>query len=695
MNEDFRLMVINHLQRGEELPVEWARELFPPDKREYELVYHGKEREEDILAETMAVPLQRVSTFGKNGNGWHNKLIFGDNLQVLKTLVEKKKAGELCNEDGTPGVRLIYIDPPFATKQDFRGTKDQKAYQDKIAGAEFIEFTRKRLILLRELLSDDGSIYLHLDQKKSHYMKIIADEIFGESRFLNEIVWQRTNAHNETSQYGRIHDVILFYSRSAKYVWNPQRVAFSEAQTKRYREDTEGRLYTTQDLTAERRNSSSGKFNWRGTMPSEGRGWGYKIEQLEEWWEQGLIATRQDGTPRMDGLIVYMDEQEGQTPQSIWSDVPRIANTSGERVDYPTQKPEALLARIVSTSSNPGDIVLDAFAGAGTTCAVAEKLGRRWIGIDVGKLAIYTMQKRMLNLRSEIGNKGKALKAKPFTLYNAGLYDFSSLRQLPWSDWRFFALELFGCKSEPHVVGGLQLDGKLKGASVLVFNFHERPGQRIDRETVEQIHAAVGQKVGRKFFIIAPRGAFDFQQDYIDLDGVRYYAMRIPYSIINELHSREFTALEQPKDEKAVNETVDSVGFDFIQPPQVQWKVGIDALAGSLLNEAYLKISGFKSRVRLRNEDVYGDLETLSTVMLDFDFDGDVFDLDAVFYGDQLKKKEWEARFPYEGLGEKIMVVFLDIHGNEAREVIPREAFGKPKPLASPARKKGAKRDAR
>jgi hypothetical protein len=149
MDSEFRQMVIEKLRRGEELPSEWARELFPPEKREYELVYHGKEREEDILAETMAVPLQPVRTFGKNRDDWHNMLIFGDNLQVMKTLLEWKRESILCNADGTPGVRLIYIDPPFATTQDFRGSQDQKAYQDKITGARFIEFLRKRFVFIR------------------------------------------------------------------------------------------------------------------------------------------------------------------------------------------------------------------------------------------------------------------------------------------------------------------------------------------------------------------------------------------------------------------------------------------------------------------------------------------------------------------------------------------------------------------
>jgi hypothetical protein len=148
MNDEQRQEIIRRLHQGEELSPEWARILFPPEKREYELVYHGKEREEDIIANTLAVPLQKVRTFGKNGDGWHNMLIFGDNLQVMKSLVQLKRDGQLRNADGTLGVRLVYIDPPFATKQDFQGSQEQRAYQDRVAGARFLEFLRRRLVLI-------------------------------------------------------------------------------------------------------------------------------------------------------------------------------------------------------------------------------------------------------------------------------------------------------------------------------------------------------------------------------------------------------------------------------------------------------------------------------------------------------------------------------------------------------------------
>ena len=200
LNKRDRERIIKLLETGEDLPLDYKHILFPPEKKEYELVYAGKEREEDILADTMAVPLQPIKTFGVNGNGWTNKLIFGDNLQAMKSLIDDPEV--------KGRVKLIYIDPPFATKQEFRGSQDQKAYQDKIVGAKFIEFLRKRLVFLRELLSDDGSIYIHLDPKKGHYIKTILDEIFGEQNFKNEIVWKRTSAHSDSTKFGNNIDLI-------------------------------------------------------------------------------------------------------------------------------------------------------------------------------------------------------------------------------------------------------------------------------------------------------------------------------------------------------------------------------------------------------------------------------------------------------------------------------------------------------
>ena len=358
---------------------------------------------------------------------------------------------------------------------------------------------------------------------------------------------------------------------------------------------------------------------------------------------------------------------------------------------YPTEKNEALLAQVAELASQPGDLVLDAFGGSGTTNVVAEKLGRRWVAIDCGKLAIYTIQKRMLNLRAEIGNNGTPLKPKAFCLYNAGLYDFSKLKELQWDAWRFFALQLFQCRDEAHKIGGIQLDGYLKGASVLVFNHQKQPGVRIDEETVQSMHEALGSKVGSRMFIVAPALVFDFQQDYLTMDGVRYYALRIPYSIIHELHQREFAALRQPADEMAVNDTVDAVGFDFIRSPELDYVVTVNKRKGEVLNEGVIRIKTFKSEAVVRDSTKKANRETLSMVMLDYDFDteSDVFDLDAVFYAEAIQNSDWEVRFPLESVGRQLMAVFVDIYGNEAREVILASKFelGDAKAIAKPTKK--------
>ncbi len=693
MNDEERQELIRRLRAGEELSPEWARVLFPPEKREYELVYYGKEREEDIVASTLAVPLQKVRTFGKNGDGWHNMLIFGDNLQVMKSLLDMKRNGELCNADGTAGVRLVYIDPPFASKQEFRGNQDEKAYQDKVVGAQFVEFVRRRLVLLRELLAEDGSIFLHMDQRKVHYLKVLLDEVFGEHNFRNEIVLPGRASKNLQQQFQTIsrlnvrHDTLLWYSKRPstrfKPLWiekhnqgNPEghwHHFWSTADRKTMRYKLLGVLPETGQWTWKKERAFTALANYKRYV-KEGGG-----RTLAEYWrDTGSVldfvrASPDDGKPQY-----WRAPAEHRLADTAWSGVPVYANENG----YPTEKNEALLGEILNLASKAGDLVLDSFAGSGTTVAVAEKLGRRWVAIDCGKLSIYTVQKRMLNLRTENGNKSAPLGPKPFCLYNAGLYDFSKLKELPWDAWRFFALQLFQCRDAPHKIGGIQLDGYLKGSSVLVFNHQKQPGVRIDEETIRSMQEALGSKVGSRMFVIAPALVFDFQQDYLTLDGVRYYALRIPYSIIHELHQREFAALKQPADELAVNDTVDAVGFDFVRRPDLEYEAGMKKRNGEGSEEGFIKIKTFKSEAVVREPmRKKGNRETLSMVMLDYDFDSgtDVFAFDAVFYAEAIEKAGWEVRFPVEAIGNQVMAVFVDIYGNEAREVIPGSRFVKGK----------------
>ena len=291
-----------------------------------------------------------------------------------------KEAGGLENTDGSRGARLVYIDPPFSTRLVFRSDSGQKAYDDRISGARFIEFLRKRLILLRELLSPDGSIYVHLDWKKAHYVKAVLDEVFGAENFLNDIVWSYggRGAKHIASQFSRNHDIILWYRKGGNHVFNR---IFAGKRIKKgapgYRMDPDGRWFKTSP---------------RGDYTDA------SIEGLEK--ENRVYRTR-NGNLRIkyflrdEGDYIIEDKLIGD----VWDDIPDAMHVSGsEKTGYPTQKPEALLSRIIKASSNEGDMVIDAFAGAGTTLCAAEKLGRRWIGMDSGQLSMDTMEKRLLTI---------------------------------------------------------------------------------------------------------------------------------------------------------------------------------------------------------------------------------------------------------------------------------------------------------
>lgn len=645
-----RERMIELLEKGEELPLDYKHILFPPEKKEYELVYAGKQREEDILADTMAMPLQPIKTFGTNGGGWTNKLIFGDNLQVMKSLLDDPEVkGQ---------VKLIYIDPPFATKQEFRGSQDQKAYQDKIAGARFIEFLRKRLIFLRELLSNEGNIIFHLDSRKIHYSKIILDEVFGEENFINEIIWHKgreggsSRSHSIGSSVPTEYQNLLIYAKNRKYrYWKQILGPYKKSTVNGIDCDETGWFYT------------------RGRMGRRPADW-----ELEAGVSLKTYVSR-DKSKSKDEILkeITSPGAEYVAIGDVWNnDVVKFSTYN----KYPTEKPESLLYLLIRAGTeHEEDIVLDAFAGSGTTLAVAEKLGRRWIGIDCGKLAIYTMQKRMLNLKSEIGNKGKPLNPKPFTLYHAGLYDFSKLKQLPWEEWRRFALLLFNCRDNRHTVSGIELDGYKGRSDVLVFDYQKDGGVVLDYGFIDDLHAMIGSKAGRQFFIIAPAASVTFLEDYIDKGSVRYYILRIPYSIINELHNRDFEAIKQPIDESQVNDTVDAVGFDFIRQPKVVCAYSTEKSEGQTLKYATIKIKTFKSEAMLKGASQLANRESLSMVMIDFSYDGEIFNLDKVYYASEIEKNGWKVFLPKEEFKGQIMIIYLDIYGNEYREIKTLEDF--------------------
>lgn len=476
-------------------------------KRDSELVYAGKEPETSIIEKSIPAPLEPVKRFG-HARGWANMLVSGENMAALKTLLEMKTAGRLKNADNTPGVRLVYIDPPFSTNLKFKGKKDQLAYDDKLGGAEFLEFLRKRLVLLRELLSENGSIFVHLDSKKAHHIKVVMDSVFGEENFLNDIIWSYggRGAKHISSKFSRNHDIILWYRRSS-HIFNRVFVGKRiKKGTPGFREDSDGR--------------------WFKTSP---RG-DYTDKSISELTKEGRVYRTRNSTVRIkyflreDGDWLIEDKLVGD----VWEDIPDAMHLGeSEKTGYPTQKPEALLSRIIKTATNRGDLVLDAFAGAGTTLVAAEKLGRRWVGIDSGRLAVHTAETRLLSIKGskeiEDPKKNYSRSAAPVILYEA------------ISD---------GCAhcEEPAVKSVYSYDG--------------------------------------------------------DTD------------------------------------------------------------------ELVIKIKKFTSPASCAKGE-FKNLETLSTVMIDYDFDGSVFNLCAFHTASELKERGYEIRFPANKVKGEVMVIYTDIFGNE------------------------------
>lgn len=365
---------------------------------------------------------------------WRNRLIWGDKKYVLPSLLPEF-AGK---------VDLIYIDPPFNTDSDFSfsveiegetftkepSVIEQKAYRDTWGrGLEsYLHWFYETMLLFKELLSERGSIYVQLDWHVGHYAKLIMDEVFGVDKFINEIVWRRTAAHNDPGRFGNIHDVLFFYAKDEEYTWNTQYLPYSKESiesTFSYAESPDGevmrikkgsevpkgyRAFQTVTLRSPHPRPNL-RYDYKGYKPHP-NGWSCNLERMQQYDREGRLffPSSQEGALR---LKMYLDESPGVPAQDMWLDVKKLEANSIERLDYATQKPEALLERIIKASSNEGDLVLDCFCGSGTTAATAEKLGRRWITCDLGRFAIHTARKRLLAIPN----------VKPFVVQNLGKYE--------------------------------------------------------------------------------------------------------------------------------------------------------------------------------------------------------------------------------------------------------------------------------
>ena len=437
--------LINLIEHGKPLPEKYRFLLFD-DKREVELVWNGKTRE----VCTAILPFQTLEHIdeprkekrddeelgldlgGRQAKGWTNKLIWGDNKLILSSL----RAGALRRQiEEAGGLKLIYIDPPFDVGADFSmdieiggetfhkepNLLEQIAYRDTWGrGADsFISMIYERIILMRDLMHPEGSVYVHCDPRVNGFIRLVMNEIFGTELFRNEIVWQRTSSRKGVNQLGRVHDLIYFYSKGDSLFWNPPAVPQTEetARGHDFLTDEDGTINRLSDLSGAGPGPAR-MFKGESIDPPPGRHWGYDQAGINDLMTRGRIAFTKTGTPR---LKTPLNQLKGVAVHDVWTDVSVLNSAAEERVDYPTQKPEALLTRIVEASSNEGDLVADFFCGSGTTAAVAEKLGRKWIATDLGKFGIHTTRKRLIQVQRELKAADKPFRA--FEVLNLGRYE--------------------------------------------------------------------------------------------------------------------------------------------------------------------------------------------------------------------------------------------------------------------------------
>ncbi len=683
--------LIECLKSGKEIPEEYKYALFPTKQKEYELVYAGKMRKEDVIADTeeaKAVPLQVEKIFNGQkyplfSKDWHNLLVFGDNLQILKTFNENKDP--LVKGKIKGKVRLIYIDPPFGTGDEYDGAKGQSAYSAKKKGADFVEFLRRRLILLREILADDGAICVRLDYHFGHYVKVVLDEVFGKQNFINELVVNRVNKKGFASRgafrarkYPIALDSLFIYSKSSEYFF----------QSVKLKADNNGKekWHSMEAMDGTPNTPKPRVILGKKMLAPYGSKWKFSQETIDEMEKLDLIRLNKNGRP-----MYKVKNQDFELLDTNWSDIPGYSFSTG----YPTENSEQVLDRVIRTLSEEGDVVMDVFAGSGTTIAAAEKLGRRWVGCDIGKLAIYTIQKRLLGISQskDLADRKKIYgkPAKSFAVVTSGLYDLGKIFALQKEEYIRFVKDLFEIEEpKQKIISGVEIDGKKRGFLVKIFPYWQLKNASVDERYLQELHKNIGGKIDGRFYIIAPANNVDFISDYHQIGDVRYYFLKVPYQIIKELHRVQFKKLRQPQSKTQINDLDDAIGFHFIRQPEVKSEIKV------LKNSVTLKIKKFESAYTVdETGEKLKNFESLAMVLVDLNYDGETFMMTNYFFAQDLinrpnsvsedeeeekfdedevkkelqKQKEIIKEFSKKDCGKQIVAIYVDIYGNEFREV--------------------------
>ncbi len=537
----------------------------PLSKMRTELVWDGKydefgnRREVDIAA--CAMPMQKIETVdeprqraaaegnlelfekqlgGKKRDDFRNRLIWGDNKLVMASLLKEFKGR----------IDLIYIDPPFDVGADFtmdvpigdgketvgkdQSTLEMVAYRDMWGKGtdSYLHMMYERLTLMKELLSEKGSIYVHIGPNINHLMRMVLDDVFGSENHRNEVVWQRTFAHSDAQRFGIVHDVILFYSKAETFLFNKQFRPHSDTYIKSHygQSDPDGRKFRLVTLSAAGPGPAR-NFGERVISPPPGRHWGWSQARIDQALKSGRIVYAKTGQPN---IKQYLDETEGTVIQSIWNDVPPVNPVSSELLGYSTQKPEALLERIIKASSNEGDLVADFFGGSGTTGAVAERLGRRWIVSDLGRFSIHTSRKRLIELQRKLHDEGQPYRA--FDVHNLGRYErqWWQKERLRGADeeHRRVVLEFFKAEILSNPPNPL-LHGRKAGA----FCHVDGIDGVFTRDEARAVAEAAVQAGGREVFCLAWEFEMELRQHCLGLEaelGVRMKLVPIPREIMEK-----------------------------------------------------------------------------------------------------------------------------------------------------------------
>jgi len=535
--------------------IEMLPEVVASGKKELEKILGRAESDNKMLLQTNEYVLPTRDKTGLftgqirewESGAWFNRLIHGDNLFAMQALLTGDKATGLPSMRGK--IDLIYIDPPFDSKADYRtkitlpgGDIEQKpsvieqfAYSDTWADGtiSYLKMLYPRLCLMKELLSEQGSIYVHCDWHAGHYLKVIMDDIFGKSNFVNEIVWQRTGAQNNAGAFGVNNDLIMFYGKNSSRIWNEIFTEYTDEHLEEYfKKDKNGRWYRLNNPTGQGEQNHLRDFGRGLIPPPRGRHWSISQEQIDKWKEEDRIVFTKNGYPF---IKKYVEELDGISLQTIWTDCipPR---KSKELVNYATQKPEKLLERIIKASSNENSIVADFFGGSGTTAAVAEKLGRRWIISDIGKPATMIMRKRFIDIP----------ECKPFLYHAIGDYSreaFLSDKQYKRvSDLAKVVMGLYGAIGFDSEDAPANL-GQLRNTSTLVYV--DSPNKVTNSATIKKAMELRESFMGgwKKVIILGWNFSFDIGDKLADLDKSEIEVLVIPPDLLDLLRKKDYKDL--------------------------------------------------------------------------------------------------------------------------------------------------------